>query len=44
MEKYCTTIVIIYMSVPTTYMSLVLSDLFLGYYRCENITYYYYYY
>ena len=28
-EKYCTTIVIIYMSVPTTFMSLVLSDLFL---------------
>ena len=27
-EKYCTTIVIIYMSVPTTFMSLVLSDLF----------------
>ena len=25
-------------------MSLVLSDLFLGYYRCENITYYHYYY
>ena len=27
-EKYCITIVIIYMSVPTTYMSLVLSDFF----------------
>ena len=27
-EKYCTTIVIIFMSVPTTYVSLVLSDLF----------------
>merc|ERR1711923_193212 len=27
-EKYCTTIVIFYMSVPTTYMSLVLSDLY----------------
>ena len=28
-EKYCITIVIIFMSVPTTYVSLVLSDLFL---------------
>ena len=27
-EKYCTSIVILYMSVPTTFMSLVLSDLF----------------
>ena len=28
LEKYSTTIVIIFMSVPTTYVSLVLSDLF----------------
>ena len=27
-EKYCTTIVIIYVSVPTTFMSFVLSDMF----------------
>ena len=27
-EKYCTTIVIIYESVPTTFMSFVLSDMF----------------
>ena len=42
--KYCTIIVIIYMSVPTTYMSFSLVWLVLGYHRCENITHYYYYY
>ena len=40
--KYCTIIVIIYMSVPTTYMSFSLVWLVLGYHRCENITHYYY--